>query len=192
MAKKRRIENKPDEEPDLLELPDRRAMERMMREIAAGLGGDQCEETSIDRAQELMFRAFEATGAEQVHLARQALKVSPDCADAYVLLAEHAETADEAQMLEERILHHESLRLGNFPKAVRDKGCDERKSCKPDRAHPAIEAGQDQSRSSELRYDDSNRNSRSCRQPEVLSLDNCTAEIRELNDASLKIGSAKS
>ena len=29
---------------------------------------------------------------EQVRLAREALEISPDCADAYVLLAEHAKT----------------------------------------------------------------------------------------------------
>ena len=49
-----------------------------------------------------MYRAFEASGPQQVRLARQALEISPDCADAYVLLAEHAETADEAQKLYEQ------------------------------------------------------------------------------------------
>ena len=66
-------------------------MERVMREVAAGLGGETGEETPLDRAQEVMYRAFEASGAEQVRLARKALEISPDCADAYVLLAEHAE-----------------------------------------------------------------------------------------------------
>ena len=37
-----------------------------------------------------MYRAFEASAAEQLRLAREALKISPDCADAYVLLAERA------------------------------------------------------------------------------------------------------
>ena len=42
------------------------------------------------------------SGAEQVRLAQQALKVSPDCADAYVVLAEHAKGPGEAQKLFEQ------------------------------------------------------------------------------------------
>jgi hypothetical protein len=48
------------------------------------------------------YSAFEASEAEQVRLARQAMEISPDCADAYVLLAENAKTADEAQELYEQ------------------------------------------------------------------------------------------
>jgi tetratricopeptide (TPR) repeat protein len=83
-------------------LPDRRAMERAMRQLAANLSGEEREETPLDRAQEVMYRAFEAPEAEQVRLARQAMEISPDCADAYVLLAEKAKTADEAQKLYEQ------------------------------------------------------------------------------------------
>lgn len=44
---------------------------------------------AVDRAQELMYDAWEArTVREGVRLAKQALEISPDCADAYVLLAE--------------------------------------------------------------------------------------------------------
>ncbi|MGA2616370.1 MAG: hypothetical protein ABSF26_02095 [Thermoguttaceae bacterium] len=72
-------------------------MERVLREITAGLGGEKGAETPLDRAQEVMYQAFEASGAEQVRLARKALEISPDCADAYVLLAEHARTVEEAR-----------------------------------------------------------------------------------------------
>ena len=100
MAKKKRPTSKRTDQkqnpPDLM-LPDRRALERVMREVAAGLGGERVEETPLDRAQEVMYQAFEAAGAEQVRLARKALEISPDCADAHVLLAEHAETAEEAR-----------------------------------------------------------------------------------------------
>ncbi len=51
--------------------------------------------TPLEKAQELMYEAFEASGRRRVQLARQALEVSPDCADAYVLLAE--ETARTPQ-----------------------------------------------------------------------------------------------
>jgi tetratricopeptide (TPR) repeat protein len=56
----------------------------------------------LDRAQELMYDAWEATGARRVKLARQALEISPDCADAYVLLAEEARSLPEAKQLFEQ------------------------------------------------------------------------------------------
>src|SRR3546814_18544965 len=43
---------------------------------------------AVDDAQEMMYDAWEASGAERVALARAALDISPLCADAYVLLAE--------------------------------------------------------------------------------------------------------
>jgi tetratricopeptide (TPR) repeat protein len=43
-----------------------------------------------------MYAAFEARGPEQVRLAKKALELSADCADAYVLLAENAGTLREA------------------------------------------------------------------------------------------------
>jgi tetratricopeptide (TPR) repeat protein len=53
--------------------------------------------TPIEKAQDLMYEAWEASGARRARLARQALAVSPDCADAYVLLAEEtARTVGEA------------------------------------------------------------------------------------------------
>ena len=46
-------------------------------------------ETPLEQAQELMYEAFDTPSApRRLQLARQALKISPDCADAYVLLAE--------------------------------------------------------------------------------------------------------
>jgi tetratricopeptide (TPR) repeat protein len=49
-------------------------------------------ETPLERAQDLCFEAFSCHGRRQVLLARQALQISPDCADAHVLLAEHSAT----------------------------------------------------------------------------------------------------
>jgi len=51
--------------------------------------------TPLEAAQELVYQALEATGPRRVRLAREALARSPDCADAYVLLAEA--TADPQQ-----------------------------------------------------------------------------------------------
>jgi tetratricopeptide (TPR) repeat protein len=47
-------------------------------------------ETPLEKAQELIYRAFEARGRRRIQLARKALDLSADCADAYVILAEHA------------------------------------------------------------------------------------------------------
>lgn len=104
MAKKKRpaAERDDSQQSPLESLPDRRAMERMMRQLVADLGDEQREETPLDRAQEVIYQAFDASAADQVRLARQALKISPDCADAYVLLAEHARTGDETQELYEQ------------------------------------------------------------------------------------------
>jgi tetratricopeptide (TPR) repeat protein len=56
--------------------------------------------TPLEEAQELMYQAWEATGARRVQLARKALAISPDCADAYVLLAEEkARNLEEARDL---------------------------------------------------------------------------------------------
>ena len=46
--------------------------------------------TPLERAQDIVYDAFDAIGRRRVILARQALEVSADCADAYVILAESA------------------------------------------------------------------------------------------------------
>ncbi len=44
--------------------------------------------TPLEKAQSLVFEALETSGRKRIELAKQALEISPDCADAYVLLAE--------------------------------------------------------------------------------------------------------
>jgi len=74
-------------------LPDLRVMETLLAQFGGRQAGDD-----VDAAQQIMYDAWEAGSRRQrVALARKALKVSPQCADAYVLLAEEtARTADEA------------------------------------------------------------------------------------------------
>ena len=85
------------------DLPDRRAMEGMMRQFVAGLQGHAHRATPLGKAQALMYRAFEeADEQRRVRLANDALAVCPDCADAYVLLAEHAKSRKEALRLYEQ------------------------------------------------------------------------------------------
>ena len=94
-------------------LPDRRLMEQQMSAITRLLAerefasieeaNDYLREalvegtlptpapaTPVEEAQEVIYQALEATGKRRLALARQALTISPDCADAYVLLAEAA------------------------------------------------------------------------------------------------------
>jgi len=57
-------------------------------------------ETPLEQAQSLIYEALETEGKKRLELAEQALKISPDCADAYVLLAEEkVDSPDEALKL---------------------------------------------------------------------------------------------
>jgi len=104
-------------------MPDRRAMEKIMADIsrllsehefesveeadaflqqmlASGGPPSRAPRTPLEEAQDLMYQAWEASGRQRVELARKALTISPDCADAYVLLAEEtARSAEEALKL---------------------------------------------------------------------------------------------
>src|SRR4051794_23072206 len=80
-------------------LPDRRALEGIMQNLLGGVLGVP-DDSPLSRAQEIMYEAFDTPSpAKRVKLAKKALETSPDCADAYVLLAEHAGTRKEAQVL---------------------------------------------------------------------------------------------
>ncbi len=56
-------------------------------------------QTPLERAQDVMFEAFEARGRRQVQLARAALAICPDCADAYVMLAQRGSDPERAREL---------------------------------------------------------------------------------------------
>ena len=95
-------------------LPDRRLLDQTMASIHALLEGREFgsiaemnqylqevlaaggplppppDETPLQKAQAVVYQALEASGKKRLQLARQALVISPDCADAYVLLAEEA------------------------------------------------------------------------------------------------------
>lgn len=56
--------------------------------------------TPLDQAQDLIYDAWEEEDeSRRVQLARRALKISPDCADAYSLLAEAADTLEKSRDL---------------------------------------------------------------------------------------------
>ncbi len=59
--------------------------------------GRPTSDTPLARAQSIVYEAFgRPDPADRIRMAREALEISPDCADAHVLLAEHARTAREA------------------------------------------------------------------------------------------------
>ena len=95
-------------------IPDRRSMDKMMADIGRLLESQEFEDidevnayfqqmmasgesipsasprTPIEEAQDLMYDAIEASGKQRIKLAKKALTISRDCADAYVLLAEES------------------------------------------------------------------------------------------------------
>ena len=105
-------------------MPDRRAMERttaqmnrffadhpskdidemnevMQREFC-GKAPDEIEytpDTALDKAQDLCYQAFDARGRRQMQLAKEAIKTCPDCADAYVILAERTSDPEKGRDL---------------------------------------------------------------------------------------------
>jgi tetratricopeptide (TPR) repeat protein len=106
--------------------PDRRAMERLTAEVERFAQTSMFESldeanaalrqrfsgpiddlpstatTPIEKAQDLMYRAFEARGRRRIQLARKALELSADCADAYVVLAEESGVLENARVLYEQ------------------------------------------------------------------------------------------
>jgi tetratricopeptide (TPR) repeat protein len=117
-------------------VPDRRAMERLTAEVQRFTQGSQFESledankalrqrfsgpiddlpstatTPLEKAQDLMYRAFGARGRRRIQLARKALEVSADCADASVMLAEHSHTPEAALALYEQALAAGERALG--------------------------------------------------------------------------------
>ena len=79
-------------------------LENMLREGGGQLPSAPAPTTPLERAQDLIYEAFETESSrKRVQLAKKALKVSPDCADAYVLLAEEsAKSLQEAKDLYEK------------------------------------------------------------------------------------------
>jgi len=87
-------------------LPSLQSMEGLL----AGIGGmGRGRRSAVDEAQEIMYDAWEApTRQRAVALAKKALAISADCADAYNLLAE-----EMAQSLEEAIeLYRKGVEAG--------------------------------------------------------------------------------
>jgi tetratricopeptide (TPR) repeat protein len=75
---------------------DRRTMEKDLAQMTSLMGEEQVSDPQLNEAQELIYQAWEDDNpARRIILAHRALKISPNCADAYVLLAE--EEADSPE-----------------------------------------------------------------------------------------------
>lgn len=75
-------------------------MNETLREQFTGKTLDELPSTAstpLEKAQDLIYDAMEARGRRQLQLIRRALELSPDCADAYVLLAERSSDLGEQQ-----------------------------------------------------------------------------------------------
>ena len=71
-----------------------------MRDLVRSLQGEAGQPTPLDQAHDILLRAYQEPDEQRrVQLAQDALAISPDCADAYVLLAEHATSRKEALRL---------------------------------------------------------------------------------------------
>lgn len=72
----------------------------LREQLKDGLPPFAAPETPGDKARSLVDEALAATSSKRrVALAREALSLSPDCADAYLVLAEEADTPAEARKL---------------------------------------------------------------------------------------------
>ena len=68
--------------------------------------------TNKERAQQLVYDAMEVTGQLRDKLAQEALTLDPKCVDAYVILAENADTDEEAMMLTKKGMEIGEKELG--------------------------------------------------------------------------------
>lgn len=75
---------------------DPQALEALSSSVSRGLR--ETRSVTRDRAQELIYDAWELEGTQRIALAHRALAAWPDCADAYVILAEETGHTLEAKL----------------------------------------------------------------------------------------------
>ena len=77
------------------DLPPMHSMERLLSMMRGSRRGSD----PVAEAQDLIYEAWESPPRRALALAREALEVSEDCADAYCLLAKNARSLREAMEL---------------------------------------------------------------------------------------------
>src|SRR5690242_5951519 len=99
--------------------PDRRVFEGAMRKHLRELSGGDPVLAPLDRAHEVLLQAYQTPDPDRkAVLAKLALKICPDCADAYVLLAELSGKSRQALELYEKGVAAGERALG--PEAFRE------------------------------------------------------------------------
>ena len=94
---------KPTESQDGASQVDRKLVEQALRDLMGKMGSADNDGTPRGKAQSLMYQAYEeADATRRVRFAKQALDIDPDCADAYILQAEHCSNRKEALRLYEQ------------------------------------------------------------------------------------------
>jgi IMP dehydrogenase/GMP reductase len=87
-----------------------------MRQFVRAQRGQAAEPTPLDQAHEILLHAYQERDEQRrVELAKEALETCPDCADAYVLLAEHAPSRKQALGLYEQGVAAGERALGPEP-----------------------------------------------------------------------------
>ena len=90
-----------------------------MRKYVRELSGGDAALTPLVQAHEVLLRAYQTPAPDQkADLAKQALEICPDCADAYVLLAELSGKSRQALELYEKGVAAGERALG--PEAFRE------------------------------------------------------------------------
>lgn len=113
MAKKKNRRTKTKRKQARQQLPDSRVMEGVLSQLVSTLQGEEAPDSPLAKAQALMYQAFDASSEQrQIQLARKALEISSDCADAYVLLADLATSHKEAKSLYEQAVAAGERALG--------------------------------------------------------------------------------
>jgi len=88
---------------------------KTLRDRFAGISLDDLPSTAttpLDQAQDLIYEAMDARGRRQLQLIRRALELSPDCADAYVLLSERSSDPGEQRSYYEQAVAAGERALG--------------------------------------------------------------------------------
>lgn len=93
---------------------DMRALESVTAGLARAMSGDRRDARS-EQAQDLVYEAWEHDGPEREAIARRALDIHPDCADAHTILAEAADSLDEAILHYRRGVEAAERTLGSEP-----------------------------------------------------------------------------
>ncbi len=97
---------------DLIQLP---GLAAILEQLANPLL-EEDDDRTLDQAKQVFYQACEAyTKKRRLALAKKAIEISPLCADAYVLLAEHEAWASDAQFA----LYQEAVEAGR--KAIGDE-----------------------------------------------------------------------